>query len=76
MSGLLQCLIESKIIKFLKIHKIDNSIFKQNQKINTKIKRQKPKISLILQHFTLVIIHYDAKHEQNLYFKGKTLLLN
>ena len=69
MIGLLQCLIESKIIKFLKIHKIDNSIFKQNQKINTKI-------SLILQHFTLVIVHYDAKHEQNLYFKGKTLLLN
>ena len=45
--------IESKINKFLEIHKIDNSKFKQNE--NTKTKNEK-KIAVILQQFTLVIV--------------------
>merc|ERR1712240_724616 len=46
-------LIESKINKFLDAHKIDNSTFKQNKSINTKMKRkQKPKTTPISQQFT------------------------
>ena len=50
-------LIESKINKFLEAHKIDNSTFKQNENINTKMKKkQKPKTTLISQQFTLVVV--------------------